>query len=72
MVVILTVESKHKKGTKFIVKLPLNIDAKPEDVENVKNEFLINSMKAVEYDMLTSERSFTKRKKITDGLTRRF
>ena len=48
------VESKHKKGTKFIVKLPLNIDAKPDDVENVKNEFLINSMKAVEYDMLIS------------------
>ena len=48
------VESKDTKGTKFIIKLPLNIDAKPEDVENVKNEFLINSMKAVEYDMLIS------------------
>ncbi|XMO85325.1 two-component regulator propeller domain-containing protein [Algibacter sp. AS12] len=48
------VESKHKKGTMFIVKLPLNLDGKAETVENVKNEFLINSMKAVEYDMLIS------------------
>lgn len=48
------VESKNKKGTKFTVKIPLNSDAKPDEVENVKNEFLINSMKAVEYDMLIS------------------
>lgn len=50
----INVESKYKKGTRFIVKLPLNINAKPEEVENVKNEFLINSMKAVEYEMLIS------------------
>lgn len=50
----IAVESKHKKGTKFIVKLPLDVKSKPDKVENVKNEFLINSMKAVEYEMLIS------------------
>lgn len=50
----ISVESNHQKGTKFIVKLPSNINEKPEEVENVKNEFLINSMKAVEYEMLIS------------------
>lgn len=46
------VESQHQIGSKFIVKLPLDIKAEPNVVENVKNEFLINSMKAVEYEML--------------------
>lgn len=48
------VESEYNKGSKFIVKLPLNIKAQTEKVENFKDEFLINSMKAVEYDMLIS------------------
>ena len=48
------VESQLKKGSKFIVRLPLDIKAKPEKVESVKNEFLINSMNSVEYEMLTS------------------
>lgn len=48
------VESKHKKGTKFTVILPLETKVKVENVENIKNDFLINSMKAVEYDMLIS------------------
>jgi signal transduction histidine kinase/ligand-binding sensor domain-containing protein/DNA-binding response OmpR family regulator len=48
------VESEHLKGSKFVVRLPLDVNAEPEVVENVKNEFLINSMKSVEYDMLTS------------------
>ncbi|MEP1487523.1 MAG: two-component regulator propeller domain-containing protein [Algibacter sp.] len=43
-------ESQLLKGSKFIVRLPLNIDAEPNIVENVKNEFLINSMKSVEYE----------------------
>ncbi|SHE54615.1 Two component regulator propeller [Arenibacter palladensis] len=47
----ITVESQRKKGTKFTVKLPLNYDLEPENVENIKNEFLINSMNAVEYEM---------------------
>jgi signal transduction histidine kinase/ligand-binding sensor domain-containing protein/AraC-like DNA-binding protein/ActR/RegA family two-component response regulator len=62
----ISVESKQKKGTKFIVKLPLNIDAKAEDVENIKNEFLINSMKAVEYDMLISNDSLPNLKEDTE------
>ncbi|ALJ06763.1 GlcNAc transferase [Pseudalgibacter alginicilyticus] len=49
------VESQHLKGSKFVVRLPLDIKGSPEKVENVKNEFLINSMKAVEYDMLISD-----------------
>lgn len=48
----ISVESRHKKGTKFMVRLPLNLKAQTEKVENVKNEFRINSMKAVEYDLL--------------------
>lgn len=45
------VESKFSKGSKFIVRLPLDIEAEPDVVENVKNEFLINSMKSVEYEL---------------------
>ncbi|MCM4150339.1 hybrid sensor histidine kinase/response regulator [Arenibacter sp. N53] len=45
------VESQRKKGSTFTVKLPMNFDSEPEDVENVKNEFLINSMTAVDYEM---------------------
>ncbi|MFB9056180.1 two-component regulator propeller domain-containing protein [Mariniflexile ostreae] len=48
------VESEHLKGSKFVVRLPLNMKGSLEKVKNVKNEFLINSMKAVEYDMLIS------------------
>ncbi|SDM69418.1 hybrid sensor histidine kinase/response regulator [Kriegella aquimaris] len=48
----ISVESQHKKGTKFMVRLPLNLKAQREKVETVKNEFRINSMKAAEYDML--------------------
>ena len=51
------IESEHLKGSKFTVRLPLNIKAQPEEVVNIKNEFLINSMKAVEYDMLISNDS---------------
>ncbi|MCB4807891.1 response regulator [Tamlana sp. 62-3] len=49
------VESKFKSGAKFIVRLPLNLGAKAETVENVKDEFLINSIKTVEYDMLITD-----------------
>ncbi|KQC29943.1 hybrid sensor histidine kinase/response regulator transcription factor [Flagellimonas eckloniae] len=45
------VESQYKKGSKFVVRLPLDIKAEPEEVENIKDEFLINSMKSVEYEM---------------------
>lgn len=48
------VESQLKKGSTFVVRLPLNIKAEPKQVENVKNEYLINSMKSVEYDMITT------------------
>ena len=51
------IESEHLKGSKFTVRLPLNVNAKAEKVENIKNEFLINSMKAVEYDMFISNDS---------------
>ena len=48
------VESEHLKGSKFVVRLPLDVKAEPELVKNVKNEFLINSMKSVEYELLTA------------------
>lgn len=47
-------ESKLNKGSKFIVNIPLDVKSKPNKVETVKNEYLINSMKAVEYDMFIS------------------
>tara|TARA_R110002072_G_scaffold29258_2_gene92825 strand:+ start:296 stop:4429 length:4134 start_codon:yes stop_codon:yes gene_type:complete len=48
------VESELDKGSKFVVRLPLDVKSEPEVVKNVKNEFLINSMKSVEYEMLIS------------------
>ncbi|MDO6518621.1 hybrid sensor histidine kinase/response regulator transcription factor [Zobellia uliginosa] len=50
----ISVESQVKKGSKFKVRLPLNLDKEAMETENVKNEFRINSMKAVEYEMLTT------------------
>ncbi|SHJ04492.1 hybrid sensor histidine kinase/response regulator transcription factor [Pseudozobellia thermophila] len=50
----ISVESQPKKGSKFIVRLPLNLDKKAVETKNIKNEFRINSMKAVEYEMLTT------------------
>lgn len=47
------VESQLKKGSKFVVKLPLKKQARVTEVENVKDEFLINTIKSLEYDMLT-------------------
>lgn len=49
------VESQYQKGSKFIVRLPLDIEAKQEVVENLKNEFLINSMKSTEYEMFIED-----------------
>ncbi|MRX65327.1 hybrid sensor histidine kinase/response regulator transcription factor [Maribacter luteus] len=49
------VESQPDLGSKFIVRLPMNSDAAPVEVENIKNEFLINSMKSVEYDMYIAD-----------------
>jgi signal transduction histidine kinase/ligand-binding sensor domain-containing protein/DNA-binding response OmpR family regulator len=48
------VESEQLKGSKFVVRLPLDVNSEPEVVKNIKNEFLINSMKSVEYEMLIS------------------
>lgn len=53
----ISVKSKEGEGTEFTVILPLKIKGKEEVVENVKNEFLLNSMKAAEYDMLISDES---------------
>ncbi|WP_165747877.1 two-component regulator propeller domain-containing protein [Cellulophaga sp. Z1A5H] len=48
------VESEYLKGSKFVVRLPLDIEAEPEIVKNIKNEFLINSMNSVDYEMSIS------------------
>ena len=46
------VESQFGIGSAFTVRLPLNLKAKPDsNVKTIKNEFLINSMKSVEYEM---------------------
>lgn len=50
----ISVNSQINKGSEFVVKLPLGIEDKVGLVENVKNEFLINSMKSAEYEMLIS------------------
>ncbi|WP_289039973.1 two-component regulator propeller domain-containing protein [uncultured Zobellia sp.] len=55
----ISVESQAKKGSKFIVRLPLNLDKEATETENIKNEFRINSMKAVEYEMLTTNELVT-------------
>ncbi|ANW95345.1 hybrid sensor histidine kinase/response regulator [Wenyingzhuangia fucanilytica] len=49
------VESQFNKGSKFTVRIPLNTNAESSVVKPVKDEFLINSMKSVEYDMLISD-----------------
>ncbi|QDO95755.1 response regulator [Formosa sediminum] len=49
------VESEYGVGSKFVVRIPYNKKAETAVVEDVKDEFLINSMKSVEYDMLISE-----------------
>ncbi|WP_299780707.1 two-component regulator propeller domain-containing protein [uncultured Formosa sp.] len=51
------VESEYGVGSKFVVRIPYNKKAETSVVEVVKDEFLINSMKSVEYDMLISEDS---------------
>ncbi|WP_139955833.1 hybrid sensor histidine kinase/response regulator transcription factor [Flavicella sediminum] len=50
----ISVRSKNKKGTSFVVKLPLDLTGEAKEVGKVKNQFLINSVKSVEYDMLIS------------------
>ena len=55
----ISVESQSKKGSKFTVRLPLNLDEEAIETENIKNEFRINSMKAVEYEMLTTNELVT-------------
>ncbi|MDO7171565.1 two-component regulator propeller domain-containing protein [Mariniflexile sp. AS56] len=49
------VESQFGKGTKFVVRIPFNKTAESSVITTVKDEFLINSMKSVEYDMLISD-----------------
>lgn len=48
------VESQLHKGTTFFVRFPIDLTSTQGVVEDVKNEFLINSMKSVEYDMSIS------------------
>lgn len=50
------VESKFKKGSRFVVKLPLIEQGEAtNDIEYVKDEFLINTIKSLEYDILATE-----------------
>ena len=49
------VESEFGVGSRFVVRIPFNKTAKTSVVEVIKDEFLINSMKSVEYDMLITE-----------------
>ncbi|WP_066220031.1 two-component regulator propeller domain-containing protein [Formosa haliotis] len=49
------VESEINQGSKFIVRIPINKKAETGEITVVKDEFLINSMKSIEYDMLISD-----------------
>ncbi|WP_372757397.1 two-component regulator propeller domain-containing protein [Mariniflexile sp.] len=53
------VESQFNKGSKFVVRIPYSKTAEYSSVSNVKDEFLINSMKSVEYDLLISDATQT-------------
>tara|TARA_R110001583_G_scaffold51130_2_gene159491 strand:- start:99881 stop:104086 length:4206 start_codon:yes stop_codon:yes gene_type:complete len=61
----ISVESQAKVGSKFIVRMPLNLDKEATETESIKNEFRINSMKAVEYDMLTTNELVTYKDDVT-------
>jgi signal transduction histidine kinase/ligand-binding sensor domain-containing protein/DNA-binding NarL/FixJ family response regulator len=50
----ISVKRRSIKGTSFRVLLPLGLKGELKKNENVKNDFLINSMNSVEYDMLIS------------------
>ena len=63
------VESEYLKGSKFVVRLPLDIEAEPEVVKNVKNEFLINSMNSVDYEMSIANTQDTEPPVVQDGST---
>ena len=50
------VESEYNKGSKFTVLLPIKKEKKLEkEVKHLKNEFLINSVMATEYQVLTTD-----------------
>ncbi|WP_434035543.1 two-component regulator propeller domain-containing protein [Formosa sp. 4Alg 33] len=49
------VESEINQGSKFVVRIPINKTAETSEITAVKDEFLINSMKSIEYDMLISD-----------------
>lgn len=49
------VESEYGLGSKFVVRLPLDNKSAAVEVESIKNEFLINSMKSVEYEMYIAD-----------------
>ncbi|MFB9057335.1 two-component regulator propeller domain-containing protein [Mariniflexile ostreae] len=52
-------ESVYKKGSEFVVKLPLIQKGELTEVSHVKDEFLINTIKSLEYDMLTTSDATT-------------
>ncbi|WP_406683221.1 response regulator [Seonamhaeicola sp. MEBiC1930] len=56
------VESEYNEGSKFVVKLPLELENNTESKEGIKDEFLINSFNAIEYDILTTDDSIVSRK----------
>lgn len=60
------VESEYQKGSKFVVRIPYYKTAKSSKVTNVKDEFLLNSMKSVEYDMLISDANINQKSEQTE------
>ncbi|MHA7943860.1 hybrid sensor histidine kinase/response regulator [Formosa sp. 3Alg 14/1] len=63
------VHSAPKKGSEFIVRLPIKTQGKLAKVAHEKNEFLINSIKAVEYDVLVSNTEMETEQKVSNPET---
>ena len=62
-------ESKRGEGSVFTVLLPLDNSTSSAKVENVKNEYLFNSVNAVEYEMAMHDVEEIQQKEITNQQT---
>jgi len=64
----ISVKSKLNVGSMFVVRLPLEIKSETESIENVKDEFLLNTFNALEYDLLTTKDSIDDLDTLSDSV----